>query len=127
MYRLERYEHELKSTPKGKEILELIMRHVEEVSTLINHNRAVMVTWQRNKGATFFSQFMASGFDETIPFKKEVDGILLASLVRRMASVLQDHGSVSLVNAIDANLVPVLTYAETTDSLQQLFQKLRTV
>jgi len=125
MYRLEQYEHELKSTPKGKEILELITRHIDEVSALINHNREVMVTWQRNKGAIFFAQFMGSGFDDSIILKKEVSGVHLTSLVRRMAAVLQDYGSISLINAIDAYLLPVLEYTETTDSLQKLFQKLR--
>lgn len=125
MYRLEPYELELKSTPKGREILTLIMTHIDEVSNLINHNREVMVTWQRNKGALFFSQFMASGFETKVSVSKEVGGIRLSSLIRRMAAVLQDYGSPSLVSAIDQCLLPVLNYAETSDSLQYVFQKLR--
>jgi hypothetical protein len=127
MYRLERYEHELKSSEKGKEILELITCHLDEVTKLINHNRDVMVTWQRNKGAVFFSQFMGSGFDDNIILKKNVEGIQLTSLLRRMAAVLQDHGSASLVNTIDEYFLRVLAYAENVDSMQQIFQKLRTL
>lgn len=125
MYRIERYERELQSTEKGRELLDVITKHVEEVGALINHNREVMVTWQRNKGALFFSQFMESGFDDNAILKKEIDGVHITSLLRRMAVVLQDHGSTPLVCAIDGYLLPVLAYAENMESLQQLFQKLR--
>lgn len=125
MYRLELYENELRSTEKGRDILNLIMQHVEEVSRLINHHREVMVTWQRNKGAIFFSQFMGSAFDQGMIVKKELDGIYLPSLIRRMAVVLQDHGSEKLRKAIDQYFLLIMTYAENCHSLQQIFQKLR--
>ena len=127
MYRLETYEQELKATEKGREILNLIMTHIDEVTKLVNHNREVMVTWQRNKGAVFFSQFMGSGFDANAVIKKEIDGVRISSLIRRMAVVLQDYGSVSLINTIDEYFISILTYAETFESLQQIFQKLRTL
>ena len=125
MYRIELYEQELQATATGREILALIERHFEEVSRLINHNRKVIVAWQRNKGAVFFSQFMGSGFDPEVTVKKEVDGIRLNSLIRRMAVVLQDHGSPSLVKTIDKYFLVVLGYAESCNSLNQIFQKLR--
>ena len=127
MYRLETYEQELKATEKGREILNLIMTHIDEVTKLVNHNREVMVTWQRNKGAVFFSQFMGSGFDANTVIKKEIDGVRISSLIRRMAVVLQDYGSVSLTNTIDEYFISILAYAETFESLQQIFQKLRTL
>jgi len=125
MYRIELYERELQSTSKGREILGLITKHVEEVSRLINHNRDVTVTWQRNKGPLFFTQFMGSGFDNTVVLKKENENVHLSSLIRRMAVVLQDYGSRSLVETIDTYLLTVLEYSETCDSLKQLFEKLR--
>jgi len=127
MYRLEIYEQELRSTPKGLEILEHLITHVAEVSQLINHNREVMVTWQRNKGAVFFADLMRTGFDADETMKKEIEGIRLTSLIRRMAVVLQDHGSPELTKAIDQHLVLVLSYAEEARSLKQVFQKLRTL
>jgi hypothetical protein len=125
MYRIEPYEHELNSTAIGREILELITCHFEEVSGLINHNRHVIVTWQRNKGAEFFAQLMGSGFDPEMAVKKEIDGIQMTSLIRRMAVVLQDHGSPSLIKAVDKALLVVLGYAESCNSLAEAFQKLR--
>jgi len=125
MYRIELYERELRSTSKGREILSLITKHIEEVSRLINHNRDVTVTWQRNKGPQFFTQFMGSGFDTSVVLKKENEHVSLASLIRRMAVVLQDYGSRSLVETIDTYLLIVLEYTETCDSLKQLFEKLK--
>lgn len=125
MHRIERYERELQSTEKGRELLNVILDHFDEVSKLINHNREVMVTWQRNNGAAFFSQFMKSGFDNDAIMDKEVNGVHITSLLRRMATVLQDHGSISLVNAIDRYFLGVLAYTENVNSLQQIFQKLK--
>jgi hypothetical protein len=125
MYRLEPYEKELQSTPRGRAISQLIDRHMGEVNWLINNNREVMVTWQRNKGPLFFSQFMATGFNAQEKMTKEIDGIPLGSLIRRMAVVLQDHGSPSLVQAIDEHLLLVLAYAHQCDSLHQIFQNLQ--
>ena len=125
MYRLETYEQELKATKKGREILDLIMEHVDEVNQLVNHNREVMVTWQRNKGALFFSKFMGSAFDANAIVKKEMEGIQLFSLLRRMSVVLQDHGSKKLAEAIDTYFLLAVEYAENCDSLYQVFQKIR--
>jgi hypothetical protein len=125
MYKLELYEKELNATAKGREILNIAMQHVEEINRLINHNREVMVTWKRNKGPEFFMQFMGSGFDQLAVVTKEMDGISLRSLIRRMVVVLQDNGSRDLVTAIDQHLLLVLEYTTTCHSLHQIFQKLR--
>jgi len=125
MYRVEVFEHELQSTVRGREILELITSHFEEINRLISHNRHVIVTWQRNKGAEFLSQLLGSGFDPGLSVDKEIDGIQLTSLIRRMAVVLQDHGSPSLVKTIDKYFLLVLGYAESCNSLAEVFQRLR--
>jgi Zn-dependent M16 (insulinase) family peptidase len=125
MYKLELYEKELKATANGREILNLVIQHAEEVTRLVNQNREVMVTWKRNHGPEFFSQLMASGFNVQATVPKELHGITLLSLVRRMAVVLQDYGSPELVATIDEYLLPVLDYTAGCDSLHQLFQKLR--
>jgi len=125
MYRIEAFEEELRSTAEGRHILELLGCHFEEVTRLINHNRHVVVTWQRNKGADFLSQWLGSGFDSEVAVKKEIDGIQLTSLIRRMAVVLQDHGSPSLVKTIDKYSLVVLGYAESCNSLAEVFEKLR--
>jgi hypothetical protein len=125
MYRLEIFEQELKATAQGRKILDVITQHMEELIQLINHNREVLVTWKKNKGPLFFSQMMGSGFNTDIVIKKEIEGIKLSSLVRRMAVVLQDHGSPPLALAIDEYLLIVLEYCCTCNSLQEIFKKIR--
>lgn len=125
MYRIEIYEEELRSSKQGREILQLIMIHVDEVNRLINHNREVMVTWQRNKGAVFFSKFMGSGFNAGTVINKEEGPVRLSSLIRRMAVVLQDYSSKELSEVIDKYFLLVLEYAENCDSLHGIFKKIR--
>ena len=125
MYKLELYEKELQATSKGREILNIIIQYAEEVTALINQNREVMVVWQRNKGPLFFTDIMGSGFNQDIIVKKEIQGKSLVSLIRRMAVVLQDYGSSGLKRAIDTHYLLVLEYAQSCDSLGQIFLKLR--
>jgi hypothetical protein len=68
---------------------------------------------------------MGSGFDPEIAVKKEIGGVRLTSLVRRMAVVLQDHGSPSLIKTIDKYFLVVSGYTESCNSLAEVFQKLR--
>jgi len=125
MYKLELYEKELQATPTGREILAVCIRHAEEVTGLVNHNRAVIVVWQRNKGPLFFADIMGSGFKLDATVSKEIEGISLMSLIRRMAVVLQECGSITLKKAIDSYFLLVMEYAQTCESLHQIFQKIR--
>jgi hypothetical protein len=125
MYRLEVFEKELKSTGRGKEILTIIMQHVEEVINLINHNRAVKVTWQRYKGPMFFADFMGSGFNKDTEIKEQIGDITFLSLIRHMAVVLQDNGSILLKRAIDNYYLIVMQHAKACKSLHQIFEKIR--
>jgi hypothetical protein len=125
MYRLEVFEKELKSTEKGKEILAIIMQHTEEVINLINHNRAVKVAWQRNKGPIFFSDFMESAFNADAEVKDKIGKITFLSLIRRIAAVLQDNGSMLLKKTIDKYYLVVMHHAKECRSLYQVFEKIR--
>ena len=125
MYRLEIFENELKKTLTGKEILKVISRHFDEVIQLINYDREVLVTWKRNKGAEFFSRIIGSGLDAGIYVKKEIDSIKLTSLIRRMASILQERGSPALAKEIDKHLLVVVDYSTSCDSLEDVFKKIR--
>jgi hypothetical protein len=125
MYRLEIFEYELRATSGGREILKVIKEHIEELIQLINHNREVLVTWKRNNGPLFFSQIMGSGFNTDIIIQKEIKGVKLSTLARRMAVVLQDYGSASLAKAIDEHLLLVLEYSRSCNSLQEIFKKIR--
>ncbi len=94
--KLEHFETELSASATGREILDVVRSHMDEVNELVNRNRTVMVAWQRNNGPRFLVSVMDSGFDDDTPVRKEIDGVTLQRLVLRMADALQQAGSRAL-------------------------------
>jgi hypothetical protein len=123
MYDIELLDIRLRKTPTGRKIVEEVSRHVGEIGFLINHHRPTMVTWQRNKGPEFISSVLKSGFDESSPIDKEIEGVTLSALVRRMAATLQEIGSPELKRAITQYLSLVLRMIQDCNSLQDVFRK----
>ena len=125
MRKLEYFEDELNASPTGREILGIVRAHMEEVTTLVNRHRAVMVTWQRFQGPRFLMSTMDSGFDADTPVAKEIDGIPLQQLLLRMADALQEAGSPGLRDAIGRCAAPALTAAAECSSVAELFVRIR--
>ena len=124
MHKLEYFERELNASPTGREILDVVRGHMDEVAQLVNNNRTVMVTWQRNNGPRFLLSAMDSGFDENTPVQKEFDGVTLQRLLLRMADALQQTGSRTLASTISRFAVPVMNAANECNSLADLFRRI---
>jgi hypothetical protein len=60
---------------------------------LVNHERAVMVAWHRNKGPQFLSEATANAVNPDHRMSREVDGISRETFIRNMANALYAHGS----------------------------------
>ncbi|MEO8335393.1 MAG: hypothetical protein ABI664_10490 [bacterium] len=125
MRKLEYFEEELNASPLGREMLGVIRSHMDEVTSLINGNRAVMIAWQRNHGPRFLTLAMDSGFDASTPVRKEIDGVRLQQLLLRMADALQQSGSRALAATIARYASPVMTAATDCDTLRGLFDRIR--
>jgi hypothetical protein len=125
MRKLEYFEKELNASPTGREILALVRSHMDEVTTLVNRNRTVMVAWQRNNGPRFLMSAMDSGFDANTPVQKEIDGVTLQQLVLRMADALQQAGSRPLAGTVASYTGLALNAANECTSLAELFGRIR--
>ena len=125
MRKLEYFEDELNASASGREILGVIRLHVDEVNHLVNHNRAVMVAWQRNHGPSFLASAMDSGFNDRTPIRKEIDGVTLERLLLRIADALQQSGSRGLVDTVGRYASPVLLAAKGCASISDLFSRIR--
>ena len=125
MRKLEYFEDELDASPLGREILEVIRRHMDEVTQLVNHNRTVMVAWQRNHGPQFLTSAMDSGFDANTPVRKEIDGVSLERLLLRMGDALQQSGSRELAATVGRYASTALAAARECVSLADLFARIR--
>ena len=125
MRKLEYFEDELNASASGRAILGVIRSHVDEVNHLVNHNRAVMVAWQRNHGPSFLASAMDSGFNDRTPIRKEIDGVTLERLLLRMADALQQSGSRELAATVGRYASPVLAAAWECASLSDVFAQIR--
>lgn len=125
MRKLEYFEKELNASPTGREILDVVRSHVDEVNELVNKNRLVMVAWQRNNGPGFLVSAMDSGFDANTPVRKEIDGVTLQRLVLRMADALQQTGSRALAATVARYTGLALSAATECESLTDLFGRIR--
>jgi Zn-dependent M16 (insulinase) family peptidase len=126
MRKLEYFEEELGASPTGCRILDVVRSHMDEVTSLVNTNRTVMVAWQRNHGPRFLMSAVDSGFDENTPVTKEIDGVTLQRLLLRMGDALQQTGSRELAATIARYVVPVMNAANECGSLADLFGRIRT-
>ncbi|MDO1444631.1 hypothetical protein Q0590_00130 [Rhodocytophaga aerolata] len=127
MYRLEVLEEQLVATPLGRQIRDIFEEHVEEVMMLINHNRQVMVIWHRNLGPEFINHAVRSGMEKDFEVPREIKGIQLTTLLRRMAAVLQENGSPALARTIGNYSVLVLNWAQRCNSLHQVFDEIKKI
>jgi hypothetical protein len=125
MRKLEYFEKELNASPTGREILGVVRGHMDEVTTLVNTSRPVMVAWQRNHGPRFLMSAMDSGFTAHSKVTKEIDGVTLQRLLLRMGDALQQAGSPELTATVARFAAPVLNAADGCDSLSELFGRIR--
>ncbi len=123
--KLEYFENELNASHTGRQILNVVRSHIDEVNELVNKNRTVMVTWQRNNGPRFLMSAMDSGFDERTPVQKDIDGVTLQRLVLRMADALQRTGSRALATTVSRYTGFALMAANECESLADLFGRIR--
>ncbi|MEM9544883.1 MAG: hypothetical protein AAGA77_02870 [Bacteroidota bacterium] len=122
--KLEYFEDQLKTSPQGLAVLQVIRQHAKEVVYLIRNNRATMVCWQRYMGPKFVRSVVDSGFEDNVNFIKEVNGITMESLVLAIAEVLQDNGSIELKRAIGKYTLPVLKTLRSSSSLKEIIQSI---
>jgi len=123
--RLEYFEDQLDETALGREVLSVIEKHADEVMGLINHNRPVIVAWNRNKGPAFIKSFMDSGYEEDQPFVREVDGVSMQRLLLAMSEQFMDYGSIELKASIGKYAHMVFKIAAKANSLAEIMKMIR--
>lgn len=121
--KLEYFEDMLKTSVRGREVITLFQKHFEEIFYLINHNRSVGVTWQRNQGPAFIRSVVDSGFDENSKIPKYINGIGIEKLLLKMISVLQQKGSYELRMAIADYAYQLLYLLRNYDSLMLVIKE----
>ncbi|HKU72867.1 MAG TPA: hypothetical protein VJR02_03015 [Pyrinomonadaceae bacterium] len=122
-WKLEIFERALRKTARGAEIADTVVAHAEEIIYLVNHNRRVTVTWQRNHGPAFIIAIRDSLRDEDKPIPKEMNGVTLEHVLLHMADALQRAGSPALRRMIAERSLQVLLWARECSSVNKFFEQ----
>ena len=122
-WKLEIFEDALRKTARGAEIADTVAAHIEEIIFLVNNNRRVTVTWQRNQGPAFIIAIRDSLRDEDRPIPKEVNKVTLEFLLLQMADALQRSGSPALRRMIAERSLQVLSWARECSSVNKFFEQ----
>lgn len=122
-WKLETFERALRKTARGAEIADTVAVHAEEIIYLVNHNRRVTVTWQRNHGPAFIIAIRDALRDEDRPIPKEMNGVTLEHLLLHMADALQRVGSPELRRMIAERSLQVLQWARECSSVNKFFEQ----
>lgn len=110
----------LARTGQGRALLDLIDLHRTEIIRLIQHNRAVTVTWHRKQGPAFLAALGRSAKHPTYRIPDEIEGITRAHLVMSMATALEEHGSERLREAVRRTSVPLLNLLTRYNSVHEI-------
>lgn len=119
-----RLERSLRQTEPGQAILNVIQEFRSEVMQLINHNRAVGVAWQRRQGPAFVAALFRSVKESTYRIPREIEGVSVRSLLMGMATVLDEHGSFRLREAISQHVMTILEAADKHDTIEGMLSQL---
>lgn len=126
-WKLETFEQALRKTERGAEIADTVAAHIEEIIYLVNHNRRVAVTWQRNQGPAFVIAIRDSLMQQDMPIPKEVNGVTLEYLLLHTAEALQRSGSLALRRMIAERSLQVLSWARECSGVNTLFEQFESV
>ena len=110
----------LARTEQGRAILDLIHTHRNEIVRLIQHNRAVTVTWHRKQGPAFLAALGRSAKHPEYHIPEEIEGISRAYAFMSMATVLEEHGSEGLRDAVRRYAVPLLNLVSHYDTVHAI-------
>lgn len=109
---------------QGKLWIRLFETHRSEILNLINNERQVTVTWQRNQGPAFMAHLVKSAQEPLYIIPQTVENISLQDLITRMASVLQAKGSAALQNDIEKSGFDIIEYTSALTSINELFNRM---
>jgi hypothetical protein len=93
---MELLEARLERSAQGKAILKLVYMHRNEVLNLVNHNRAVTVTWHRQQGPAFLAAIARSVKEPAYRIPNEIEGVRRRHALMSMLAALEEKGSPQL-------------------------------
>jgi hypothetical protein len=107
---------------RGRELLNLVEEHRDEVVRLVNRRRPVTVAWHRSKGPAFLAHVVQGARDPSHEVPREIEGITREALIRNMARVFATHGSAELKALVEQYLEEALMEADRFDRVHEVVE-----
>ena len=114
----------LEDTPLGRKLAVQVREHLAEGIELVNHQRAVMVAWQRAQGPSFLAQWMNGIRHPDQPVPREINGVEVITALLKMATVLKQYGSDALRQSIDAYGLDLMALLDRSTTVNELLENL---
>ncbi len=95
-----RLQERLQRHDRTADLLAIVQRHSEEVIDLVNHCRRVTVAWHRSQGPALLAGLMRGVRDGHERIPAAVNGYTAGRALERMVTVLSQHGSPELAEAL---------------------------
>lgn len=110
----------LAQTEQGRALLDLIDTHKNEITRLIQQNRAVTVTWHRKQGPAYLAALGRSAKHPAYRVPAEIESISRADLFNSMAAALETNGSERLREAVRRYAPTLLDLLARYDSVHEI-------
>lgn len=124
MLRVGYFKYRLKASPRGRQILEVLEQFGPEIYRLANYNRQVTVVWNKNYGPAFILKGLVDGRKQDLYIVREVGGIKIEDMLRRMAVALQENGSQELREAVAKYAFLILRFVKQYDLISDFLAEL---
>ncbi|MFO8001910.1 MAG: hypothetical protein R6U46_11745 [Marinilabilia sp.] len=120
----DRYQQLLESTSRGRDLLRCLKQHAPEIKELVNHNRQVIVAWQRHQGPAYVALVVRKLKMDDESLAKQINDIKLYDLLKSMHEVLNKTGSEALILDINKYADDIFESLENCHTNQEFIQAL---
>lgn len=121
----EKFQQQLAAFSYGRLLLSLFEKHWPEIGNLVNHVRAVTVTWHRNQGPAFLNHWLNSLQNTAYSIPQEIENVHTQRLLLSMADRLKHYGSEALQADIRKYGLGVISLFDQTLRMEDLFPKIK--
>lgn len=109
---------------RGTILVQLFEKHQKEIRNLINHNRKVIVTWQRHQGPAFLAHLLKNIREENHNIPAAVGEIPLQELLIKMSAALKETGTVALQKDVEQYALDIIQHTYGVHSFAAYLDKI---
>jgi hypothetical protein len=110
----------IEGTHDGRVLIELVDRHLEQITQLVHHRRHVKVVWHRNRGPAFSLALIEAMRDPERPLPQSVSGVRLQDALERFIEVLVAEGDTVLRRDLECHARWLVSLVSNSGSVSSL-------